>query len=224
MMKKNKLMWVLAFLTLIVTAIVLPAFPDKVPMHYDMAGKIDRWGSKYEQYLFPVIILGFALFWQLMSNYYVKKAEKLGDSKEGREADSNGKVISFAGIGTTLMFSVMHFAFLIGAYHEAKAAATVASIDINMIIGVMMGLLLIATGNYMPKSRRNPIIGFRTSKTMSSDENWAKANRFAGIVFMISGALTVVLSLVFGGIVAMSIFLGILIVDVILCLIYASKL
>ena len=76
----------------------------------------------------------------------------------------------------------------------------------------------------MPKTRRNPVIGFRTSKTMSSDENWAKANRFAGFVFVISGILTVGLSLLFGGIIAMSLFLGVLFVDVLICLIYSAKL
>ena len=181
-------------------------------------------GSRWEQLIFPLIIIGMSIFWQFMLSFYDKKLQKEGDSKAGQEAAANRKVLSFAAIGTTLLFIVMHIAFLIGAYNEAKTNATVSSIDINTIVGVMMGILLIAIGNYMPKTRRNPVIGFRTSKTMSSDENWAKANRFAGFVFVISGALTVVLSLLFGGIIAMSLFLGVLLVDVLICLIYASKL
>ncbi len=223
-MKNNKLLWILTSIPLIVTGIVLPAFPEQVPMHYDISGNIDRWGSKYEQLIFPIIIVIFNVFWQLLISHYQKKAEKLGDSKEGREALSNGKVVKFAAIGTTLMFTVMNFVFLLMAYNEAKTAATVASIDINSIIGVLMGLLLVATGNYMPKTRRNPAVGFRTKKTMSSEENWAKANRFAGKVFVISGLLTVALSLIFGGIVAMNLFLGVLLVDVVICLIYSAKL
>lgn len=133
-------------------------------MHYDLYGNIDRWGSKYEQYIFPLMILGFALFWQILQNHYEKKAQKLNDSKEGREAASNAKVLSYAAVGTTLMFVVMHFCFLYGAYTEAKHNASVSSIDINQIVGVLMGLLLMATGNYMPKSRRNPVLGFRTKK------------------------------------------------------------
>lgn len=221
---KNKLLWVLTMIPLISTAIILPGFPEQVPMHYNLAGEIDRWGSKYEQLIFPIMILAFSVFWHFFCNYYRKKAEKLGDSKEGREAASNGKVVYVAAVGTTLMFTVMNFVFLLMAYNGAKSAAEAASIDINAIIGVMMGLLLMVTGNYMPKTGRNPVIGFRTSKTMASDENWAKANRFAGKVFMVSGALTIVLCLLFGGITAMSLFLGILFADVVICLVYAAKL
>ena len=223
-MKRNKWLWILAVIPLILTGIVLPCLPEQMPMHYNMAGEIDRWGSRYEQLIFPVLILAFAAFWQCMLHFYEEKVQRLGDSKEGREAESNRKVLFLAAVGTTLMFSLMHLVFLLGSYNEAKTNATVSSIDINQIIGVLMGLLLIVTGNYMPKTRRNPVIGFRTSKTMSSDENWAKANRFAGIVFMFSGALTIVLSLIFGGITAMSLFLALLLIDVVICLIYASKL
>ncbi len=223
-MKKNKLLWTLTLIPLIITLVVLPALPEQMPMHYNMAGEIDRWGSRWEQLTFPFMILIFTVFWQCMLSFYDKKIQKEGDSKAGQEAVSNRKVLSFAAIGTTILFTVMHIVFLISSYNEAKINATVSSIDINTIIGVMMGLMLIVTGNYMPKTRRNPVIGFRTSKTMSSDENWAKANRFAGIVFIISGALTVILSLIFGGIVALSLFLGILLLDVVICLVYAAKL
>ena len=221
---KNKLLWILTAIPLIVTGIVLPAFPEQVPMHYDIYGNIDRWGSKYEQLIFPIIIVIFSIFWHFFCNYYRKKAEKLGDSKEGKEASSNGKVVYFAAVGTTLMFTVMNFVFLLSAYNEAKTAAEVASIDINSIVGVLMGLLLVGTGAYMPTTSRNPVVGFRTKKTMSSEENWAKANRFAGRVFMLSGVLTVLLSLVFGGIAAMNCFLGILFADVVICLLYSAKL
>lgn len=223
-MKKNKLLWTLATCPLLLTLAVLPALPEKLPMHYNMAGEIDRWGSRWEQLIFPVLIIGFAIFWQFMLSFYDKKIRCFGDSKEGQEAASNRKVLSFAAIGTTLLFTVMHIVFLVGSYNEAKTNASVSSIDVNKIIGVMMGIFLIATGNYLPKTRRNPIVGFRTAKTMSSDENWAKSNRFAGVVFIISGALTVLLSLLFGGIVAMSLFLGILLIDVVICLLYAAKL
>ena len=221
---KNKLLWILTAIPLLVTGLVLPAFPERVPMHYDIHGNIDRWGSKYEQLIFPILIVMFSVFWHFFCNHFHKKAEKLGDSKEGREAASNGKVIYFTAVGTTLMFTVMNCVFLISAYNEAKTAATVASIDINSIVGVLMGLLLIATGSFMPKTRINPVVGFRTKKTMSSEENWAKANRFAGKVFVISGLLIVALSLMFGGITAMSCFLGVLFADVVICLIYSAKL
>ncbi len=41
----------------------------------------------------------------------------------------------------------------------------------------------------MPKLKRNSIIGLRTKWSLSSDEAWAKSQRFAGAVTAISGIL-----------------------------------
>lgn len=49
--------WTLMFLPLAVTAAALTVLPDQVPMHYDLAGEIDRWGSKYENLILPAMVL-----------------------------------------------------------------------------------------------------------------------------------------------------------------------
>lgn len=55
----KKLMWAISVFALVLTAVVLQFMPDSVPMHNDLAGNIDRWGSKCEKLLFPVIILKY---------------------------------------------------------------------------------------------------------------------------------------------------------------------
>lgn len=47
----KKLMWIMSIAPLVITAIVLQFMPERVPMHYDMAGNVDRWGSRYESLL-----------------------------------------------------------------------------------------------------------------------------------------------------------------------------
>ena len=44
-------------LPLAVTLIWLQFLPEQVPLHYDFAGNIDRWGSKWENLLIPGIVL-----------------------------------------------------------------------------------------------------------------------------------------------------------------------
>ena len=75
----KKLMWILSFISLAGTAFVLQYMPDSVPMHYDMSGNIDRWGSKYENMIFPIIILIMALFWTLFIRYYDSKVKCKGN-------------------------------------------------------------------------------------------------------------------------------------------------
>ena len=72
----KKMMWFFAILPVLVTSIVLPLMPDTIPMHHDLAGNIDRWGSKTECFVFPVIILFITLFWHLLMRAFEKKAEK----------------------------------------------------------------------------------------------------------------------------------------------------
>ena len=46
--------WVLLFLSIapfLIAAVGIQFLPDQIPVHYNMAGEIDRWGSKYEEYI-----------------------------------------------------------------------------------------------------------------------------------------------------------------------------
>lgn len=101
------ILWIISFISLAGTAIVLQFMPERVPMHYDMAGNIDRWGSKYENLVFPLIILLLSLFWTMFIRFFEKKADKVSDEKESTGARSNAKVLSIVGISMAAMFTVM---------------------------------------------------------------------------------------------------------------------
>lgn len=62
----KKLMWIVSVIPLLFTAVALQFMPDTIPMHSNLAGEIDRWGSKYESYIFPLLILAITLFWHLL--------------------------------------------------------------------------------------------------------------------------------------------------------------
>lgn len=55
------------------------------------------------------------------------------------------------------------------------------------IIPSLTGIIFIVIGNYLPKIRRNYIIGIRTPWTLESEEVWDKTHAFSGPVFMITG-------------------------------------
>ena len=52
---------VLGLVPLIVAAVVLPQFADQVPMRYDAAGAVTRWGSRWELLITPIFALVFSL-------------------------------------------------------------------------------------------------------------------------------------------------------------------
>ena len=68
----KRTVWLISSLPLVITAVALQFMPDTVPLHYNAAGEIDRWGSKYESLLFPAIALAMALVWQFAIPYFEK--------------------------------------------------------------------------------------------------------------------------------------------------------
>lgn len=53
-----------------------------------------------------------------------------------------------------------------------------------LFINVMMGILAIAIGNYLPKTRRNATIGVKIKWTLENEENWNATHRFSGKVWV----------------------------------------
>lgn len=215
-------MWIVTFIPLIVTLLVIDFLPDTVPMHYDVQGNIDRWGSKYEQLIFPIVTIAMSVFMQLMIIYYEKLARKSEDEKKKVELNSNINVLYIVSIATTVMFLGLQCVFLYQAW-EATPDTKVQTIDINKIASFFIGMLLVIGGNYMPKTKRNSMIGFRLPITMKSDENWKKANRFAGIVLVITGVVVIILALIFEGYLALVSTLMVILLSLVVCMMYAKR-
>lgn len=192
----KKIMWIISFISLAGTAIVLQFMPDNVPMHYDMAGNIDRWGSKYENLMFPIIILAMSLFWTLFIRYFDKKALKTADEKERVSARSNAKVLGIVGMCMAAMFTVMQGVILCVAYNEAVSGATQWTVDIGKVSVILMGIIFIVLGNFMTKTRINSAVGFRVSWSMYNDNTWRKSNRFGAYAIMIAGIVTIIMGVI----------------------------
>ena len=58
------------------TVIFLILSPDRIPVHYNFAGEVDRIGSKYENLIWPGFAIGMGVFFLLMARIPRKKGEK----------------------------------------------------------------------------------------------------------------------------------------------------
>lgn len=220
----KKIMWIISFVSLAGTALALQFMPDLVPMHYDAVGNIDRWGSKYENLIFPMIILAMSLFWTLFMRYFEKKALKAADDKESAGAGSNAKVLGIVGLCMAGMFTVMQGFILYGAYSESVSGATQWTVDIGKVSLILMGILFIVLGNYMTKTRINSVVGFRVSWSMYNDNTWRKSNRFGAYAIMAAGVVTIFIAAIlnnsFGAAMAAA---GAVMLAVVVTLVYSHK-
>jgi uncharacterized membrane protein len=76
---------------------------------------------------------------------------------------------------------------------------------VNSIIPPLLAFLIIAIGNFLPKSRANFFFGVRTPWTLESDYSWEKTNRWAGRFFVATGLATLAAFVVVGHVAAIMI-------------------
>ena len=214
MNKKRILYFALMFLPLLITVIALPFLPEKIPAHYNLAGEIDRFGSKFETLLFPIVTIGMGFFMLWMAKISAKQEEN---------GKNNEKIVFYTGMGLSAFFTLEHCFFLYKSFAAAGSMSYAHEADINQLICILLGISMVIMGNFMPKLRNNGIIGLRTPWSMKNDVTWKKSQLFGGISCMVCGVLMVVLGIFMEGYAAMCAALGLLIADTIICVIYSYK-
>ncbi len=220
----KRIMWAVSAAALIGTAAALHFMPEVVPLHYDLGGNIDRWGSKYEYLILPVVILVLSLFMAFLMGYYEKKALEAADGKESAGAASNARVIGIAGVSMAAVMTVLQGFLLYGAWNEAVSGAVKQTVDIGKITAVLMGILFIVLGNSMTKTRINGTVGLRIKWSIYNDQTWRKSNRFCALTMMIAGALTILAALLMkNSFAATMVSLGFVLLALMAAVVYAHK-
>ena len=213
--------WILAAITLLSTVLMLFIFPDTIPVHFDINGIADRWGSKYEMLVLPVMAIITMIMFEFISRFYVKKASSVTDEKTKAEISSNVKVLNITDWVMSVLFLVMNIFTLYTSYSQVYPEKDLPEFDVIRADSIVMGLVFIIMGNYMPKTRRNSTIGFRFPWTLYNENTWLRSNRFASYVMMIAGVITIIGALLFKGLAAPIIMLASVTLSLLVVLIYA---
>lgn len=167
---------VLCFITGIV---VLPHLPDRVPLHWNLKGEVDRYGSP--------LVGAFGIPSMLAVIYLLMLVLPLIDPKSRNYA-------LFAGVYN--MFKLVFALFMAGLYFMVIAAALGYDIDIGTVVSIGISLLFILLGNSMGRIKHNYFFGVKNPWTLADEEVWKKTHRLAGRVFVAGGAATLVTTLI----------------------------
>ena len=192
-MKKFKpIICLLMLLSVVITAIMLQFMPDIVPAHYNAAGEVDRLGSKYESFLFPVATV-------VMGGFFLLVDKCVPRTKNEKERKMEDVIIYVSGVLTTLYFVGANIVFIgKGIAYGHSGTAFVPGVDIvqlNSVCTILVGALLIILGNYMPKARVNAIYGLRTKWSMANERVWQKSQRFGGSSSVVCGIVLLLLGI-----------------------------
>lgn len=176
-------------LCIVASAVLLLVTPDTIPVHYNFAGEVDRFGSKYENLIFPAFAVLLGVFFLSFAKRQRKKGELV-----------NEKVLLYSGACTLLFFTALSIYFMLKALRYDPAAAPALRVDFMRFVSIAIGILLVLLGPVMPKTRRNALFGLRTKWSMASDGVWQKSQRFAGLASVLCGLAMIVAAVFVPGI------------------------
>lgn len=153
-----------------------PRMPEKMPMHWNASGQVDRYGSQTEALFFTPAVALFVLLlmWGL---------PKLSPKGKGVEA--------FQAQYDTVALVIIGF---MGAVHLVTILASFQKINVGALIIAGASLLFVAIGNVLGKTTRNYWMGIRTPWTLESDSVWEKTHRMAAKTMVGGGLIGMVLS------------------------------
>jgi uncharacterized membrane protein len=147
------------------------ALPPRVPVHWNLRGEVDRYGSAAELTIVLPLILAFCVLLPLLATLSIA-------------AQSSGLQKSRMALGRMM---VAIAAVFVGLHAAILWAASGKPIDLLAVVFVFVGLLWLVIGNSMGKIRRNAIMGVRTPWTLKSDMIWERTNRLGGQLMVAHG-------------------------------------
>ena len=153
----------------VVSAVLFPNLPDRIPAHWNIDGQVDRWMSPFGSItLFFCLSIGlYLLFWVI----------PLLDPKKKIAV----KQKAYNAIRLVAQSCLLLFFFFV------MAAAFGFPFPIDRIIPAVVSIMIIIFGNYMGKIRPNYFMGFRTPWTLEDPVVWQKTHRVGGPILMLAG-------------------------------------
>ncbi len=205
---KNKrievIIWICAALPLAATLCLLPILPEKIPMHWNMNGEIDAYGSHLFALGTGALSIGLAFLLQFLPRIDPKRAnyEKFRTAYQAFR------------LATVLFFIVMQGATLYAAFDPA-------GIRMESVTSAALGVLLCVVGNFMPKFKHNYFVGIKTPWTLANTTCWRRTHRFAAPLWVLGGIFTIFCSFFAKSTILMVVVIGIITVIVVVPFLYS---
>ena len=165
---------ILCLLPILLGVVLYRQLPDQLPIHFDFAGNPDNYAAK------PVAVFGLPLFMAAI-NFICHWAMR--HDKKAMEA-SPSIILGITGwICPILCNILMPITLFMGMGMD---------VPITFILGLVVGLVFVIIGNYLPKIKPNRHMGIKLPWTLASEENWRRTHRFGGFVWVASGILILI--------------------------------
>ena len=174
MMKKYKKQLILSsivtLLPILIGLFLWNRLPDTIATHFGSDNVANGWSSKpFVVFGLPLILLGIHLFCLFTTMTDPKKKN----------------------ISEKMFRFIMWFVPVLSVFILSFTYCYALGMDVNIGMGVniIVSIVFLVIGNYLPKCKQNYTTGIKIPWTLNSTENWNRTNRLAGWLFMAGGIL-----------------------------------
>ena len=183
---------VIAAVPFLVYTSVYRSLPSKIPVHYSFDGIVDRFASKLSVEALLLCSLGYCGC--LLGVFLRKMVLAMGKTQENRNTQTTAKLMAYNQTFLTIFFSALSLYFISVMLQNSIP-------DIFFILRaayLVLSVLLIIIGNYLPKLKINRVSGVKTKYSQSSDDAWMRSQRFGGRLLAIGGSASLIVCLIPG--------------------------
>ena len=159
--------------TFALTIAVYPTAPDRIASHWNAAGEVNGYMSKFwGLFLVPFIMTGFVALLAFLPRIdpHKKNYEKFWNYYEG--------------------FILLFALFLLAIQAQIVLWSIGYQISPNITFPLLVGALFIYLGFLLSHAEQNWFVGIRTPWTLSSKTVWKKTHQLGGKLFIIAGVIS----------------------------------
>ena len=168
---------VIILLPMVAGVIMWQWLRETMATHFGTENLPDGWNSKEFTVLgMPAILL--ALQWLCV----------LVSSADPKRKNTEGKLFSL------VLWIVPVLSLFCGGIIYAFALGV--QVNVGFLAVLLMGVMLVVMGNYLPKCRQNNTMGIKLPWTLKDEENWNRTHRMAGRLWMVCGLAAIVMAFI----------------------------
>ena len=181
MLKRNKkiiiLTAIITLLPIVMGLLLWNQLPDQIATHFGMNGEPDGRSSKaFAVFGLPAILLAVHLVCTLATS---------ADPRKENISDKMLRLVLWICPIISLITNGSVYLIAIGK-----------PINIGLICMILVGIMFIFVGNYLPKCRQNYTMGIKLPWTLADEENWNKTHRMAGWLWIVEGIIFLIAAVI----------------------------
>lgn len=142
--------------------------PEELPTRFDFQGNVSGYTNKM------IFIFGIPFFFLIINTF-----AHFMINADPKKRNQNKMMRGLSKFVAPILLNILYPATIyISLGNE---------LGIQFIVGIILGVILIAQGNYLPKTDVNYTMGIKLPWTLQSPENWRKTHNLAGKLYVIFG-------------------------------------